>query len=165
MVSILEIMPGVQMMTRDTHTIHFYAYFSCLIILLSYSPAFGEQVAPLPDTAFAGFHPGFFTRPDSENTSVPKINASSESQNAPESQSPRVNISYFSAGEKGEKPSIAGFVSGEPRNITVNLSGRVSKADTYQFLATITPDDQGIFVWPVPEWAENLTEYIAVPAT
>ena len=120
-----------------------------------------EQIVPLPDTAVAGYHPGFFTRTDSTESIPPLVNTYENNTSVARSTSPAVNFSFFPGDEKGQQPSLAGFVSGATRNASVNISGRRTNSESYQFLVTVTPNNQGIFVWPIPERAKDFTEFIA----
>jgi hypothetical protein len=74
---------------------------------------------------------------------------------------PVISYSHFPGnGDSGELPSIAGFVSGTIINTAVNISGRKDNAEPVQYLVTIVPNEQGIFVWQIPDWASEYTEFI-----
>lgn len=147
-------------MNRHLHSLSLFSFIVCLITSLSGIPVLAEQIIPLPDTAVAGYHPGFFTRTNTESI-PPLVNTYENNSSVDTSTSPAVNFSFFPGDEKGQQPSLAGFVSGTTWNVSVNISGRRTNSESYQFLATVTPNNQGIFIWPIPDWAKNFTEFIA----
>ncbi|PKL60506.1 MAG: hypothetical protein CVV33_02320 [Methanomicrobiales archaeon HGW-Methanomicrobiales-4] len=130
------------------------------------APVMAAQTAPLPNTAAAGYHPGLFSLgsspPADQEPIPPVVNTYEGTRDEFPNVSSSVNCSFFPGDAiKGEGPSVAGYVSGTPLNTLVNISGRTQQTQQFQYLATVYPNDKGIFVWQVPEWASNLTEFIA----
>ncbi|HWQ66050.1 MAG TPA: hypothetical protein VN372_04170 [Methanospirillum sp.] len=147
-------------MTQRKYFISFLA--ALLIVFQLIAPVAGASEATMPDIQAPSFHPGLFTRGVSEGGSVPAVSNSYESTQDQFSYTPpSVSYSYFPGDPaKGEAPSIAGYVSGNLLNVQVNITGRQSQTEEFRYLATVTPDNRGIFVWPIPEWAAMLTEFV-----
>lgn len=148
-------------MIKSLRIICFCSLVTIVTILLLVAPAIAAQTVPLPDEAAPSYHPGLFTQTMTESVTIPPVvntyeGTADEFSYIP----PSVSFSFFPGNmEKGELPSVAGYVSGTRLNTAVNISGRTEKTEQFQYLATILPDNRGIFVWPVPEQAANLTEF------
>lgn len=143
--------------TRPIHYISTIVFLICLLLVLAQGSA--SQTVPLPDQATASYHPGLFGNLASEQVPVPPVvNTYSGAEDKILHNPGAINFSFFPGDrEKGEKPSVAGYITGTLINTSVNISGRADNAEQYRYLVTIKPDIRGIFVWSLPEWASNIT--------
>jgi len=124
-------------------------------------PLMAAQTEPLPDIAAPGYHPGLFGQKTSMQTPIPPVvNTFEGSVDEFSYIPPSVSYSYFPGDiEKGDKPSIVGYISGTLLNPEINISGRIDSTDSFHMLDTISPDERGIFIWLVPDWASDFTEF------
>jgi len=100
-----------------------------------------------------GYHPGLFTS-GQVNTPIPAIENTYEKDFPLNSDNPDQNISFsvfLGDSAFGKKPSLVGFLSGGNLRVPVNIFGRTTEAEQFQYLTTVLPDEQGIFLWEIPE--------------
>jgi hypothetical protein len=151
-------------MTKRIQIVCFCSLVTIITTVLLIGSALAAQTVPLPDKPAASYHPGLFTQCHAETATAtipPVVNTYEGTNNDFTYTPPSVSYSFFPGNkEKGELASVAGYVSGTMLNVCVNISGRTDKTGHYQYLATIAPDNRGIFVWPVPDQALNLTEFL-----
>ncbi|MDD1727876.1 MAG: carboxypeptidase-like regulatory domain-containing protein, partial [Methanospirillum sp.] len=70
-----------------------------------------------------------------------------------------VTISPFISTLSGKKTHlIVGYLNGARAGTSITIAGKASGQD-YQDLATIRPDEKGLFVWPVPSTDSDLDLY------
>ena len=68
-----------------------------------------------------------------------------------------VTISPFISTLSGKETYlIAGYMSGARAGATLTIAGKGSNDSEFTELATITPDENGLFIWPVPTENEGL---------
>ena len=135
-----------------------------LICLLLFSlQGIAAQTEPLPAQSSASYHPGLFGQVSPQPISIPPVvntyeGAENESLG---NNTSTVRYSYFPGDAvKGESPSVAGYVSRMQPNTSVIISGRTDKIEQFQYITTVKPDNRGIFVWNIPEWASDITMFM-----
>ncbi|PWR70573.1 carboxypeptidase-like regulatory domain-containing protein [Methanospirillum lacunae] len=129
---------------------------SLIFILLVFSPVYADDISGVV---------GQYDNWDFENTPTvgmgifpvvtlePKEGSSLSIEPAGgiATQKNQVTISPFISTMSGKETNmIVGYMSGARADTTVTIEGKVSNDSDFQDLATITPDENGIFVWPVP---------------
>jgi hypothetical protein len=131
-----------------------------VIPLISALPAVALQTAPLPDQAAPGYHPGLFTRAGTGLESIPPVvNIYVGGEDGSTGGHPMISYSFIPGnGKTGEGPYITGYISGISGNMSVNITGREEAAEPFRYLATVQSDDNGLFIWTLPDWASDITE-------
>jgi hypothetical protein len=100
-----------------------------------------------------GYHPDLFISGQG-NAPIPAIEKSYESDFSLISDNSRQNLSFsVFPGDSafGKKPSLVGFLSGGNIRAPVNIFGKTTGEGPFQYLTTVLPDEQGIFLWEIPE--------------
>ncbi|MBP7034669.1 MAG: hypothetical protein BWY45_01679 [Euryarchaeota archaeon ADurb.Bin294] len=111
-----------------------------------------------------GYHPGLFT--SAQGVSIPAVVNTYEGGIPDPFVNQEQNISFsIYPGDlsTGKKPSLVGFLSAGNLRAPVNIFGRMTGAAEYQYLATVIPDDQGIFVWEIPVSYYGYTDFQVKP--
>ena len=138
-----------------------YLCLQASLIFLFLLPVQGTafQIAPLPDQATASYHPGLFLNASAERVPVsPMANTSEGEGNGFSQSSGALHFSFFPGDtESCGNAIVAGYISGRSESALVNISGRADKTEQFRYLTTVKSDNQGIFVWSLPEWASNIT--------
>ena len=63
-----------------------------------------------------------------------------------------VKLGYFPAGSETGQPAIlSGYVGGRNYNSEVTLAGKQNSNDVFHKIITIRPQEDGIFVWAIPD--------------
>lgn len=76
-----------------------------------------------------------------------------------------VKLAYYPPGTEAGQPAIlAGYVGGRNYNAEVTISGRVDVKDEFQKIVTTKAQDNGIFVWAVPDSLEDFKYFQAIAA-
>jgi len=108
-----------------------------------------------------GFHPGLFTNGQG-NTGIPAVvnTYDGEGNSKIFSQGGNISFSIFPGDiRQGKSPSMIGFLSDGNLREPVNIFGRTTAQESYQYLTTVLPDEQGIFVWEIPEICYVFTDF------
>ena len=62
-----------------------------------------------------------------------------------------VKLSYFPAGSAAGQPAIlSGYVGGNYYNADVTIAGKKNSSDIFQDIITVRPQENGVFVWAIP---------------
>ncbi len=107
-----------------------------------------------------GYHPGLFTT--GTRVSIPAVVNTYEGENSEQFAAQEQNISfsvYPGDLSTGKKPSLIGFVSAGNLRDPVSIFGKMAGADQFQYLATVIPDEQGIFLWEIPEYCYGYSDF------
>ncbi len=107
-----------------------------------------------------GYHPGLFTT--GARVSIPAVVNTYEGEKSEQSADREQNISFsVYPGDlpTGKKPSLVGFVSAGNLRDPVSIFGKMAGTDQFQYLATVIPDEQGIFLWEIPEYCYGYSDF------
>lgn len=107
-----------------------------------------------------GYHPGLFT--SGQGVIIPAVVNTYEG-GSPEpfvNQEQNISFSIYPGDlSTGKKPSLVGFLSAGNLRAPVSIFGRMTGAAEYQYLATVIPDGQGIFLWEIPVSCYGYTDF------
>ena len=74
-----------------------------------------------------------------------------------------VKLAYYPPGtEEGQPALLAGYVGGRNYNAEVTITEKMEVADDFQNIVTIKAQENGIFVWAIPDSLEKVKYYQAV---
>ena len=74
-----------------------------------------------------------------------------------------VKLAYYPPGtEEGQPAILAGYVGGRNYNAEVTITGKMEVADDFHDIVTIKAQENGIFVWAVPDSLDEVKYYQAV---
>lgn len=111
-------------------------------------------------TSAPGFHPGLFTT--GQRSSIIPAGVNTYEDNSLRSISSEQNISFSVYPEdlaQGRNTLVVGFLSGGDLQAPVNIFGRTIGSEQFQYLTIILPNDQGIFIWDVPEMYYTVSDF------
>jgi len=112
-----------------------------------------DMMFPDVDDSFAEILPP----PSSSTGQKPSGETVTNNANAPlPSSSSRVDhwvkFSYFPAGSSSGQPAIlSGYVGGKNSNAEVTIAGKKEITDVFYKIITIYPQENGLFVWAIPD--------------
>jgi len=73
-----------------------------------------------------------------------------------------VKLAYYPAGSSSGQPAIlAGYVGGKNYNAEVTIGAKKEASGDFQNLITIKPQENGVFVWAVPDNIKDVNFYQA----
>ncbi len=72
-----------------------------------------------------------------------------------------VILSPVPAKKTGGQDMLVGYVAGRNTNVNVVISGRETMDDPFEELDSVRADENGIFVWPVPDELAGMVRYSA----
>jgi len=73
-----------------------------------------------------------------------------------------VKLAYYPSGSSSGQPALlAGYVGGKNYNAEVTIAGKKETSDDFQNIITIRPQENGVFVWAVPEKLKDVIFYQA----
>jgi hypothetical protein len=73
-----------------------------------------------------------------------------------------VKLAYYPAGSSSGQPAIlAGYVGGNNFNSKVTIGAKKDASGDFKDLVTIKPQDNGVFVWAVPDKIKDVNFYQA----
>lgn len=74
-----------------------------------------------------------------------------------------VTFSYFPAGSEPGQPAIlSGYVGRRSYNAEVTITGKKNAADVFHKIITIRPQENGVFVWAIPDDLQIVQFYQAI---
>ena len=74
-----------------------------------------------------------------------------------------VKMAYYPPGEEEGQPAIlAGYVGGRNYNAEVTITGKMAVEDEFSEIVTIKAQENGIFVWAVPDTLKNVKYFQAI---
>lgn len=74
-----------------------------------------------------------------------------------------VKLAYYPPGTEAGQPGIlAGYVGGRNYNAEVTITGKMEVADDFDDIVTIKAQENGVFVWAIPDSLENVKYFQAV---
>ncbi|MDD1724661.1 MAG: Ig-like domain-containing protein [Methanospirillum sp.] len=90
--------------------------------------------------------------PEPDDTAIPKS-----------STDHWVKLAYFPPGSlEGQPALLSGYVGGRFYNAEVTVTGKRKVNDEFHDIVTITPEENGVFVWAVPDALRDVTYFQAV---
>lgn len=73
-----------------------------------------------------------------------------------------IKMAYYPPGSASGQPAIlAGYVGGKNYNADVTIGAKKEAGDEFHDIVTIKPQENGVFVWAVPDKLKNVTFYQA----
>ena len=140
---------------------HYFVLLFCVLVgigTISVSSVLADT-GGAPSSA-PGYHPGLFT--SGQGVSIPAVVNTYEG-GSPEpfvNQEQNISFSIYPGDlSTGKKPSLVGFLSAGNLRAPVSIFGRMTGAAEYQYLATVIPDGQGIFLWEIPVSCYGYTDF------
>jgi len=140
--------------------VHFTGLLTLLLITGFSLQGAASQVEPLPLKDAPGFHPGLFGAVSTNQEPIPpRMNTYDDEQANPGNSSPVIRYTLEGGDPALSLPSfIRGQVTGVVGNASIIIAGRENPSEPFIYLATIESDEDGSFLWPIPEWASKITD-------
>jgi hypothetical protein len=140
--------------------VHFTGLLTLLLITGFSLQGAASQVEPLPLKDSPGFHPGLFGAVSTNQDPIPpRMNTYDDEQANPGNSSPVIRYTLEGGDPALSLPSfIRGQVTGVVGNASIIIAGRENPSEPFIYLATIESDEDGSFLWPIPEWASKITD-------
>lgn len=74
-----------------------------------------------------------------------------------------VKLAYFPPGTSAGQPALlSGYVGGRYYNAEITITGKMTAPDEFHDIITIKPQENGIFVWAIPDTLSEVAFYQAI---
>ncbi len=149
--------------TMGLQILNITSIISLLFVMLAFTPAYADDIPGVigqyddwefenTPTVGMGIFPVVTLEPKEEST------LSIEPAPGGTSSKIWVTISPFISTLSGKETNlIVGFMNGARAGATLTIAGKGSSDSDYTDLATISPDENGLFIWAVPTTDKGLT--------
>jgi len=151
--------------TMGLQILNITSIISLLFVMLAFTPAYADDIPGVigqyddwefenTPTVGMGIFPVVTLEPKEESTlSIGPAPGGTSSKIW-------VTISPFISTLSGKETNlIVGFMSGARAGATLTIAGKGSSDSDYTDLATISPDENGLFIWAVPTTDKGLTQF------